>query len=200
MYHSFCAAITQAFQATNEHAKRDRSAPIFSCEHCPMVWYHKLCTELEGTYVCWRWPLCFWYWLTWRIIAPLRRVNIMSRVLSKYKDVWFLEICVGKIVDPVSSSFREIAGDSDSRWWARTITIKGVCGNGYSHSFNDWDLVYISYCLKYPSCRGKRNAVCGVIMCSARSKYIFQLYPLNLASWWAFQRSICYWFFSTICS
>lgn len=23
-------------------------SPLFSCEHCPMIWYHKLCQELEG--------------------------------------------------------------------------------------------------------------------------------------------------------
>ncbi|KAJ1520558.1 hypothetical protein ONE63_003673 [Megalurothrips usitatus] len=40
-------AITQAFQATSEAYKKEKQ-PVLSCEHCPMVWFHKLCTELEG--------------------------------------------------------------------------------------------------------------------------------------------------------
>ncbi|GLG97701.1 Ecotropic viral integration site 5 ortholog [Gryllus bimaculatus] len=41
------AAITQAFLATSEAQRREK-VPVFSCEHCPMVWYHRLCTEIEG--------------------------------------------------------------------------------------------------------------------------------------------------------
>ncbi|XP_046382510.1 TBC1 domain family member 1 isoform X2 [Ischnura elegans] len=50
-------AITQAFSATNDiHRKEKQSKrevfqqppPVVSCEHCPMVWYHKLCVEIEG--------------------------------------------------------------------------------------------------------------------------------------------------------
>ncbi|KAK3920280.1 TBC1 domain family member 4 [Frankliniella fusca] len=40
-------AITQAFQATSEAYKKEKQ-PVLSCEHCPMVWFHKLCSELEG--------------------------------------------------------------------------------------------------------------------------------------------------------
>lgn len=36
------AAIGQA-SATNK-----KTSLVVSCEHCPMVWYHNLCTELEG--------------------------------------------------------------------------------------------------------------------------------------------------------
>lgn len=41
------AAITQAFIACSE-SKRNRKSQVFSCEHCPMLWYHKLCTDIEG--------------------------------------------------------------------------------------------------------------------------------------------------------
>ncbi|XP_076254092.1 PTB_TBC1D1_like and TBC domain-containing protein plx isoform X2 [Rhynchophorus ferrugineus] len=37
------AAITQAFLNTEQKAR----PPITSCDHCPMVWFHKLCTEIE---------------------------------------------------------------------------------------------------------------------------------------------------------
>ncbi|XP_034946750.1 TBC1 domain family member 4 isoform X2 [Chelonus insularis] len=42
-------AITQAFIATchGNNPKKERH-PVFSCEHCPMVWYNKLCQEIEG--------------------------------------------------------------------------------------------------------------------------------------------------------
>lgn len=40
-------AIKQSFTSTTEHFKRPRPA-IVSCEHCPMVWYHKLCAEIEN--------------------------------------------------------------------------------------------------------------------------------------------------------
>ncbi|XP_050068105.1 TBC1 domain family member 1 isoform X2 [Anopheles maculipalpis] len=43
-------AISQAFSACSEQAKqKDKAASqIFSCEHCPMLWYHKLCIDTEG--------------------------------------------------------------------------------------------------------------------------------------------------------
>lgn len=47
---NFCfasAAIRQAFLATSEAQRREK-LPVLSCEHCPMVWYHKLCAEVEG--------------------------------------------------------------------------------------------------------------------------------------------------------
>lgn len=44
---SISTAITQAFQATSEAYKKEKQ-PVLSCEHCPMVWFHKLCSELEG--------------------------------------------------------------------------------------------------------------------------------------------------------
>ncbi|KAF4523747.1 hypothetical protein B566_EDAN010247 [Ephemera danica] len=40
-------AIVQANQSTNEAQRRERREGS-SCEHCPMVWYHKLCAEVEG--------------------------------------------------------------------------------------------------------------------------------------------------------
>ncbi|XP_066991289.2 TBC1 domain family member 1 isoform X2 [Anabrus simplex] len=40
-------AITQAFLATSEAQRREK-IPVFSCELCPMVWYHKLCSEVDG--------------------------------------------------------------------------------------------------------------------------------------------------------
>ncbi|KAG8224436.1 hypothetical protein J437_LFUL001386, partial [Ladona fulva] len=47
-------AITQAFSATNDPHRKDKHKaqvqqppPVVSCEHCPMVWYHKLCAEIE---------------------------------------------------------------------------------------------------------------------------------------------------------
>ncbi|OAD60133.1 TBC1 domain family member 1 [Eufriesea mexicana] len=41
------AAISQAFVGTYEVPKKERY-PVFSCEHCPMYWYNKLCQEIEG--------------------------------------------------------------------------------------------------------------------------------------------------------
>lgn len=41
------AAISQAFITCAEQKKKEASQ-IFSCEHCPMLWYHKLCTDIEG--------------------------------------------------------------------------------------------------------------------------------------------------------
>ncbi|KAI5709957.1 hypothetical protein M8J75_004485 [Diaphorina citri] len=38
--------ITQAW-TTSSHAKKEKS-PVMSCDHCPMIWYHKLCSEIEG--------------------------------------------------------------------------------------------------------------------------------------------------------
>ncbi|XP_030755197.1 TBC1 domain family member 1 isoform X2 [Sitophilus oryzae] len=37
------AAITQAFLNSEQKPR----PPITSCDHCPMVWFHKLCTEIE---------------------------------------------------------------------------------------------------------------------------------------------------------
>lgn len=41
------AAISQAFVGTCEVPRKERY-PVFSCEHCPMYWYNKLCQEIEG--------------------------------------------------------------------------------------------------------------------------------------------------------
>ncbi|KAJ8956370.1 hypothetical protein NQ318_015108 [Aromia moschata] len=38
-----CAAITQAFLSAESRPRPSTT----SCEHCPMVWYHKLCVEIE---------------------------------------------------------------------------------------------------------------------------------------------------------
>ncbi|XP_015586548.1 TBC1 domain family member 4 isoform X2 [Cephus cinctus] len=40
-------AITQAFVATCNSSRKERH-PVFSCDHCPMVWYNKLCQEIDG--------------------------------------------------------------------------------------------------------------------------------------------------------
>ncbi|XP_012270654.1 TBC1 domain family member 4 isoform X2 [Orussus abietinus] len=40
-------AIKQAFVAC-DNSRRERHHPVFSCDHCPMVWYNKLCQEIEG--------------------------------------------------------------------------------------------------------------------------------------------------------
>ncbi|XP_030375909.1 TBC1 domain family member 4 isoform X2 [Scaptodrosophila lebanonensis] len=41
------AAIAQAFDTCAEQKKKQETQ-IFSCEHCPMLWYHKLCTDVEN--------------------------------------------------------------------------------------------------------------------------------------------------------
>ncbi|XP_032592680.1 TBC1 domain family member 4 isoform X2 [Drosophila grimshawi] len=41
------AAIVQAFDTCAEQKKKQETQ-IISCEHCPMLWYHKLCTDVEG--------------------------------------------------------------------------------------------------------------------------------------------------------
>lgn len=41
------AAISQAFVTCSEQKNKEK-AQIFSCEHCPMLWYHKLCADIEG--------------------------------------------------------------------------------------------------------------------------------------------------------
>lgn len=54
----FCfasAAIKQAFLATSEAQRREK-VPVLSCEHCPMVWYHKLCAEVEGEDIIMSYP------------------------------------------------------------------------------------------------------------------------------------------------
>ncbi|XP_011687771.1 PREDICTED: TBC1 domain family member 4 isoform X1 [Wasmannia auropunctata] len=40
------AAISQAFLTTCDAVRKERY-PVFSCEHCPMYWYNKLCQEIE---------------------------------------------------------------------------------------------------------------------------------------------------------
>lgn len=42
------SAITQSFHATKEC--KEYKQPVLSCEHCPMVWFHKLCAEIEGKF------------------------------------------------------------------------------------------------------------------------------------------------------
>jgi TBC1 domain-containing protein 4 len=44
----FVSAISQAL--TSEACRKPTTPPvtIVSCDHCPMVWYHKLCSEIEG--------------------------------------------------------------------------------------------------------------------------------------------------------
>ncbi|KAJ9593467.1 hypothetical protein L9F63_014996, partial [Diploptera punctata] len=34
--------------SSTSEAQRREKMPVLSCEHCPMVWYHKLCTEIIG--------------------------------------------------------------------------------------------------------------------------------------------------------
>ena len=41
-------AISQSFIACSESKKNRSKSQIFSCEHCPMLWYHKLCSDIEG--------------------------------------------------------------------------------------------------------------------------------------------------------
>ncbi|XP_059618549.1 TBC1 domain family member 4 isoform X2 [Phlebotomus argentipes] len=41
------AAISQAFVTCSEQKKKEKSQ-ILSCEQCPMLWYHKLCNDIEG--------------------------------------------------------------------------------------------------------------------------------------------------------
>ncbi|XP_062553983.1 TBC1 domain family member 1 isoform X2 [Armigeres subalbatus] len=42
-------AISQAFMVCSEQKQKDKAAAqIYSCEHCPMLWYHKLCSDVEG--------------------------------------------------------------------------------------------------------------------------------------------------------
>ncbi|GAB0095009.1 uncharacterized protein DMENIID0001_103350 [Sergentomyia squamirostris] len=41
------AAISQAFITCSEQKNKEKSQ-ILSCEHCPMLWYHKLCNDIEG--------------------------------------------------------------------------------------------------------------------------------------------------------
>ncbi|GBP66215.1 TBC1 domain family member 4 [Eumeta japonica] len=43
------ATIKQAFIAHAELLKKNREkSPNLTCEHCPMLWYHRLCTDIEG--------------------------------------------------------------------------------------------------------------------------------------------------------
>lgn len=41
---TFFVAITQAFL----NAETRPRPTVTSCEHCPMVWFHKLCVEIEN--------------------------------------------------------------------------------------------------------------------------------------------------------
>lgn len=41
-------AIQQSFISHSESKKNRNKNQVFSCEHCPMLWYHKLCTDAEG--------------------------------------------------------------------------------------------------------------------------------------------------------
>lgn len=41
-------AIQQSFISHSESKKTRNKNQVFSCEHCPMLWYHKLCTDVEG--------------------------------------------------------------------------------------------------------------------------------------------------------
>ncbi|XP_054261715.1 TBC1 domain family member 1 isoform X2 [Macrosteles quadrilineatus] len=40
-------AISQAHITACEAVRKEKQ-PVLSCEHCPMVWYHKLCAEIES--------------------------------------------------------------------------------------------------------------------------------------------------------
>lgn len=40
-------AITQAYLAVSDNTRKEKQA-VISCDHCPMVWYHKLCAEIES--------------------------------------------------------------------------------------------------------------------------------------------------------
>lgn len=37
---------------TNETLKKEKQI-IVSCEHCPMVWFHKLCSDIESMFKYW---------------------------------------------------------------------------------------------------------------------------------------------------
>ena len=41
-------AIQQSFISHSESKKNRNKNQVFSCEHCPMLWYHKLCSDVEG--------------------------------------------------------------------------------------------------------------------------------------------------------
>ncbi|CAL1684382.1 unnamed protein product [Lasius platythorax] len=41
------AAISQAFVTTSNITRKEKYS-VFSCDHCPMYWYNKLCQEIEG--------------------------------------------------------------------------------------------------------------------------------------------------------
>ncbi|XP_038219797.1 uncharacterized protein LOC119838062 [Zerene cesonia] len=44
-----CLTIKQAFAAHAELLKKSREkSPNTTCEHCPMLWYHRLCHDVEG--------------------------------------------------------------------------------------------------------------------------------------------------------
>lgn len=41
------AAISQAFINCSEQKQKEKSQ-VLSCDHCPMIWYHKLCQDIES--------------------------------------------------------------------------------------------------------------------------------------------------------
>lgn len=41
-------AIQQSFISHSENKKNRTKNQPFSCEHCPMLWYHKLCQDVDG--------------------------------------------------------------------------------------------------------------------------------------------------------
>lgn len=50
MYWFTYLAINLAFNNTNEALKKEKQV-IVSCEHCPMVWFHKLCSDIESMFI-----------------------------------------------------------------------------------------------------------------------------------------------------
>lgn len=42
-------AINLAINNINEALKKEKQV-IVSCEHCPMVWFHKLCSDIESMF------------------------------------------------------------------------------------------------------------------------------------------------------
>lgn len=43
----YLSAITQALGCGKKDGSKTPHGPVMSCEHCPLVWYHKLCHEVE---------------------------------------------------------------------------------------------------------------------------------------------------------
>lgn len=42
------SAISQAFINCSQEKQKEKSQQVLSCDHCPMIWYHKLCQDIEG--------------------------------------------------------------------------------------------------------------------------------------------------------